>query len=176
MIAKGWVNVKEGRMPLTGFHPNKKFSPSPREAQSTATAMPTVNVEAERLYKDIGKKFTIPEFEELCFEFGIELDDVTSEKEMAEREMGEQKVAQAASALSESTIFKIDVSANRYDLLCPEGLALALKIFMGKEKVPQYKSISPSHLETITVKAEVRCIGRVVFRVWVTHLQHPMLF
>jgi phenylalanyl-tRNA synthetase beta chain len=34
---------------------------------------------------------------------------------------------------------KIDIPANRYDLLCVEGIGLALSIFTGREKVPDYR-------------------------------------
>ena len=44
---------------------------------------------------------------------------------MIEKEQGEAK----ASGASESVIFKIDVPANRYDLLCVEGLTKGLLIF-----------------------------------------------
>ena len=33
-------------------------------------------------------------------------------------------------------VYKIDVPANRQDLLCMEGLSRALRIFMGTEEVP----------------------------------------
>ena len=46
--------------------------------------MPTVLVKRDELFKQIGQTFTDEEFDDLCFEFGIELDDVTSEKQMAE--------------------------------------------------------------------------------------------
>ena len=71
------------------------------------------------------------EFEELCFDFGIELDDVvsdpgggggmlvyvsilllfqTSEKQILSREQGAEKAKDA----SDSVIYKIEVPANRY--------------------------------------------------------------
>ena len=42
--------------------------------------MPTVTVNREALFKALGRTFTDEEFDNLCFEFGIELDEVTSEK------------------------------------------------------------------------------------------------
>lgn len=73
-------------------------------------------------------------FDALCFEFGLELDDVTSDYEIAARERGKA----AAEGLSKRVIFKVDVPANRYDLLCLEGLVRALKIFKGRIEVPKY--------------------------------------
>lgn len=48
--------------------------------------MPTVGVFRDDLYERLGKTYTQDEFEELCFEFGVELDDVTSEAEMVAKE------------------------------------------------------------------------------------------
>lgn len=41
--------------------------------------MPTLGVNRDDLFKALGREYTTEEFEELCFEFGIELDEVTSE-------------------------------------------------------------------------------------------------
>ena len=38
--------------------------------------MPTVGVERDELFKVLGRSYTDKEFDELCFEFGIELDEV----------------------------------------------------------------------------------------------------
>jgi hypothetical protein len=40
--------------------------------------MPTVNVDRSLLFQLVGKTFTDEAFEDLCFEFGIELEDVVS--------------------------------------------------------------------------------------------------
>ena len=60
------------------------------------------------------------EFDELCFEFGIELDDVVVEKVEKENKNDPD----------EETIYKIDIPANRYDLLCVEGLGRAIAIYL----------------------------------------------
>ena len=49
--------------------------------------MPTLAVARDYLFKLIGKTYTQEDFEKLCFEFGVELDDVTSEREMVMREL-----------------------------------------------------------------------------------------
>lgn len=91
--------------------------------------MPTISVEPEDLFKRIGKTFTEEEFSNLCFEFGIELDEVTTEHVMSrKREEGSE----------DRLVYKIDIPANRYDLLCIEGLARALSIFLGRELLPKY--------------------------------------
>ena len=99
--------------------------------------MPTVNVNRDALFKAIGQTFTDEEFDNLCFEFGIELDEVTCEKEMYENEQQKE-----GTNLSTDIIYKIEVGANRYDLLCVEGLALALRIFLKKEKMPVIKPLN----------------------------------
>ena len=48
--------------------------------------MPTVSVGRARLFEALGRKFTDAEFDELCFDFGIELDDVTTEKQIKRKE------------------------------------------------------------------------------------------
>jgi hypothetical protein len=46
------------------------------------------------------------------------------------------KKAAAGAAASGPVIYKIDVPANRYDILCLEGLARALRIFLELEQAP----------------------------------------
>lgn len=98
--------------------------------------MPTVGVKRDELFAAMQQSFTDEEFDHLCFEFGIELDDITSEKQLKQREQGGN--AKAADQASDAVLYKIDVPANRYDLLCVEGIARALRVFMQKEKPPVY--------------------------------------
>lgn len=100
--------------------------------------MPTVGVFQDALCKALGENVTEESFDELCFEFGLELDEVTSEREMAKKE---RKVDD--DTLSDRTIYKVDVPANRYDLLCIEGLVRALRIFKGEMPPPLYKLVTP---------------------------------
>ena len=99
--------------------------------------MPTIIVNRNALFKAIGQSFTDEEFDNLCFEFGIELDDVTSEQEIVKNEQNKED-----KNLSTEVLYKIEVAANRYDLLCLEGLALALRIFLEKQKMPDIKPIN----------------------------------
>jgi phenylalanyl-tRNA synthetase beta chain len=41
--------------------------------------MPTVNLIRDQLFESIGKTYTDEEFDELCFEFGVEVDDIVTE-------------------------------------------------------------------------------------------------
>uniref|UniRef100_A0A8W8K7F4 Phenylalanine--tRNA ligase beta subunit n=1 Tax=Magallana gigas TaxID=29159 RepID=A0A8W8K7F4_MAGGI len=89
--------------------------------------MPTITVNKEDLFKALGKRYTFEEFDELCFEFGVEPEE-PDEKEIAEN---------PDSALE----WKVEIGANRYDLLCIEGLARGLLVFLEKIKAPIYTSI-----------------------------------
>lgn len=81
----------------------------------------------------------------MCFEFGIELDEDTSNSERPVID-GKQEPAQ----------LKIEIPANRYDMLCFEGIALMLNIFRGKTPIPQYRLVPPKDdkLTSLTVHAE----------------------
>eukprot|EP00898_Chlorokybus_atmophyticus_P002714 jgi/Chlat1/3443/Chrsp23S03764 len=118
--------------------------------------MPTVSVGRDLLFEALGKSYTEEEFDELCFEFGIELDDVTTEKAIIRKE---KHLADEADE-DEEVIYKIDVPANRYDLLCLEGLARALRVFLGTEPTPSFKlaDVPRSQLQTLTVKPETALI------------------
>ncbi|KAM8953971.1 phenylalanine--tRNA ligase beta subunit [Pelodytes ibericus] len=102
--------------------------------------MPTVSVKRDQLYEALGRTYTDEEFDELCFEFGLELDEITSEREIISREKGDEK----AGGASDVILFKIDVPANRYDLLCLEGLVRGIQVFKERIEAPRYKRITPS--------------------------------
>lgn len=80
--------------------------------------MPVVTINKKQFFANLGKEFTEEEFDDLCFQFGIEVEFVTQEKE-------EQ--------------IRIEVGANRYDLLCEEGIIQALRVFLGLQEIPKYK-------------------------------------
>ncbi|KAJ5074980.1 phenylalanine--tRNA ligase beta subunit [Anaeramoeba ignava] len=105
--------------------------------------MPVVSVTRDSLFKELGKTFTQEEFADFCFEFGIELDDVIIENQDG----------------NDVTIYKIDVPANRYDLLCLEGLSQALNCFLQRKKSPHFiKKPKLSENHVITVKEETKQI------------------
>ena len=41
--------------------------------------MPNITVVRSHLFQLIGKEFTDKEFDELCFEFGVEIDDIENQ-------------------------------------------------------------------------------------------------
>jgi phenylalanyl-tRNA synthetase beta chain len=42
--------------------------------------MPNITLVRSQLFQTIGRTFTDEQFDELCFEFGVEVDDVESQK------------------------------------------------------------------------------------------------
>lgn len=116
--------------------------------------MPTVSVEKDILFTHLGRRYTDEEFDELCFEFGIELDEITSEREEATKSATVKLTAEQVALLSDTVLYKIDVPANRYDLLCVEGLCRALRIFLGDQDAPTYSLAQEEPGATITVKKE----------------------
>lgn len=100
--------------------------------------MPTIPVDKQDLYDYLGKSYSTEEFDELCFEFGIELDEDTTE----DCQPGERPQ------------LKIEVPANRYDMLCFEGIAQALNVFLGGEEPPKYKLTAPTTKLTIEKSVE----------------------
>lgn len=90
--------------------------------------MPVVPIDRDELFRLMGRDYTEDEFQDLCFAYGIELDEVTQEK-IISRKSDETED-------DEKIIYKIDVPANRYDLLCIEGIVRALKIFLGLTLLP----------------------------------------
>ncbi|KZF22192.1 phenylalanyl-tRNA synthetase beta subunit [Xylona heveae TC161] len=107
--------------------------------------MPTITVDKTELFKALGQEYTTQEFDELCFEFGIELDEDTTDQPRPIVD-GKQEPPQ----------LKIEIPANRYDMLCFEGIALMLNIFRGRAPAPKYQLVAPPNgeMQTIVVDQE----------------------
>lgn len=88
--------------------------------------MPNITLIRDHLFKAVGAEYTDEAFDDLCFEFGVEVDDV--ETQIVE--------FTADGSKEEHVVYVIAIPANRYDLLCMEGFARALRIFLGKEAAP----------------------------------------
>ena len=95
--------------------------------------MPTINLIRDHLFEAIGKTYTDEEFDELCFEFGVEVDKVSEE----------EVEFTADGSKGTFVVYAIDIPANRYDILCMEGFARALRIFLELEPTPTYHRIDP---------------------------------
>eukprot|EP00667_Euglena_gracilis_P007906 EG_transcript_7994 len=115
--------------------------------------MPTLACDRDILFDLLQKTFTEDEFSDLCFQFGVELDEVTSAREMAARE---QKAAdkKKLQAFSDTPIYKIDLPANRYDLLSVESFAVALRVFMGAMAPPQYRLVGEQHVMKVSASVK----------------------
>ncbi|CAD6949797.1 unnamed protein product [Tilletia controversa] len=101
-------------------------------------AMPTVSVDQERFLATLGDKFTVDEFEKLCFQFGIELDEIVT-----------------ASAPGERDALKMDIPANCCDLLCHEDISRAFLVYLDKIEVPKYRLVQPKELCQITISPDI---------------------
>ncbi|KAF5837593.1 Phenylalanyl-tRNA synthetase beta chain, partial [Dunaliella salina] len=129
---------------------------------SPAAAMPTVSVVRDQLFDKLGRSFTGDEFQDLCFEYGIELDDVTTEKEILRKEHNKPEEAEQhqQDAEAEEVIYKIDIPANRYDMLCVEGIARALNVFKHGAPPASY-TLAPTPkpaMQRLTVKPETALV------------------
>mmetsp|Transcript_16091 Transcript_16091/g.27174 ORF Transcript_16091/g.27174 Transcript_16091/m.27174 type:complete len:147 (+) Transcript_16091:39-479(+) len=120
--------------------------------------MPQVNVVREELFKSVGHTFTDEEFEDLCFEFGLEMEmgDGVEMNMMRVNEQGNNV------DMSKTTVYKIEVPANRYDLLSLEGISNAIKCYLGKGTMPVYQQLKPEKLERIIVKPETKGVRQYV--------------
>ncbi|KAF5363652.1 hypothetical protein D9756_000490 [Leucocoprinus leucothites] len=108
--------------------------------------MPTIAVDKADLWERLGQEFSSEEFDKLCFEYGLEIDEDTTEEV-------EEAIKKGLPA--ERPQLKIETPANRYDLLCIEGISRALATYLGKTPAPQYKLVHPpggeSSLLTISI-------------------------
>lgn len=98
-------------------------------------------------------RYTTEEFEELCFEFGIELDEDTENDDRP-----------VVNGVQEPPQLKIEIPANRYDMLCFEGIALMLNIFLGKQPAPDFRLVEPAggKIQTITVQEDTSKVRPLV--------------
>ena len=98
------------------------------------------------IYSNLGK--TRGQKEPVVF---IELSSMqTSEKEMLQKE---QKGKGLDKDVSEEVLYKIDIPANRYDMLCLEGIARALNIFNKRISRIEYRlaKMQGAELHTLPV-------------------------
>ena len=80
--------------------------------------MPTVIVDRDELFERLGWRCSDEAFDDKCFEFGVELDDIELQPTTGR------------------TVYYIAIAANRTDLLCIEGLARALRCFFSNVPPP----------------------------------------
>ena len=100
--------------------------------------MPTISINLEYLYELLGKSLTLKEFDDLCFDYGLELEE-------------DNEV--------EANV-KVELPANRYDLLSVEGLALALRSYLEGRQV-KHSVIDPKTIPNCRVLSGLCCIMSV---------------
>lgn len=93
--------------------------------------MPSVSVDKIELMALIGKQIDDAALESTVFDFGVELDDIYEERGRI--------------------MYKFDVPANRYDLLCIEGFSRALRAYMGVEPYQDLKVVGMER-DLVTVR------------------------
>ena len=121
--------------------------------------MPNVTLIRSHLFEAIGRTYTDKEFDELCFEFGVEVDDVETQlievNTCFKRSYAMLILVRCSNCYcycifitftkwqftadgskEEHVVYVIAIPANRYDLLCMEGFSRALRIFLDIEKQP----------------------------------------
>ncbi|KAL1405165.1 phenylalanine--tRNA ligase subunit beta [Vanrija albida] len=126
--------------------------------------MPTISVDKADLYRRLEREYTTKEFDELCFDFGIELDEDTTEDVEAARKAGQETAPPQ---------LKIEIPANRYDLLCIEGLARSLRVFLEKQAPPTYTLAQPAQLLEAYVEPSTAPL-RPLFAAAVLRLARPL--
>ena len=78
--------------------------------------------------------------------------------------MFENEQKKSKEGLSTDVLYRIEVAANRYDLLCLEGLALALRTFLETAPFPTFKILNenPNKIDQLIVEpsvSKVRPVG-----------------
>lgn len=58
--------------------------------------------------------------------------------------------------ISKETVYKLEVAANRYDMLCLEGIAQSFRSYLGMSPIPRLTIKNAGALEKIYVKAETQ--------------------
>lgn len=61
---------------------------------------------------------------------------------------------------AEETVYKIDIPANRYDMLCIEGISRALNIFKGRIQPPTYRvaDMTGKQMQKLIIKPETALV------------------
>lgn len=88
---------------------------------------------------------------DLCFQYGVEVEFGTAEEMQMNRVSGDGETLD----ISKEAVAKIEVAANRYDLLCVEGIAAAFRSYIGMGAIPRVAiKNSSDQLMQVFVKPE----------------------
>ncbi len=86
--------------------------------------MPTITIKKKYFAKLLGKSLKDKEFEDLCFDYGLEVEE--------DKENSEENI-------------KVELPANRYDLFCVEGIAQAFRTYLSISKPDRYVVTPAKH-------------------------------
>ncbi len=78
--------------------------------------MPTITVNNQTLFKLLNREMSKEELENIAFDFGLEIEEDSNNAENS----------------------KVEIPANRYDLLSVEGLSCALQSYLRIKECPRY--------------------------------------
>jgi phenylalanyl-tRNA synthetase beta chain len=124
--------------------------------------MPTVTIVRDRLLEALGSKVSDTDLAELCFSYGLEL-EALSEEPLSDLLGGQRSRSGWSDAVEELEshtglpdqrvcCVKLEVPANRPDLLCFEGLVQALRVFLGMDPPSAYRLRRTEPREQVFVK------------------------
>ncbi|KAK6089569.1 hypothetical protein P3W45_001451 [Vairimorpha bombi] len=106
--------------------------------------MPTISVKKHEIERLLNKKWSTTDFSDLLFDFGLEIDDVLEEED--------------------GLLFKIEIPANRYDLLCTEGLSHSLKSYIFNHKFDDI-IVKPSEYKIVKEHTGMRsCLASAIIK------------
>ncbi|KAI0990042.1 hypothetical protein GJ496_007372 [Pomphorhynchus laevis] len=89
--------------------------------------MPTISVARSDFTRYYGRTLSVEDLEKLCFEFGIELDEICGSSDA-------------------DPVYRLEVAANRYDLLSPIGICNALRLFTRRGSIlPKFAPIKSKY-------------------------------
>lgn len=94
--------------------------------------MPSITLKRDVLFDRLKISMTDDDFGDMLFDFGLELDDIINEDNIIS--------------------YKIDIPANRYDLLCLEGLVMALRSYKLAEDYEDLIEAKLKLTETTSMK------------------------
>ncbi|KAG0691637.1 hypothetical protein DFH29DRAFT_1016124 [Suillus ampliporus] len=116
--------------------------------------------EIEMVYRFITEAVVYRSLPDCSYSFANDLDCHPEVKDLFHNTTEEVEAAIKKGLPAECPQLKIEAPANRYDLVCMEGILCALCTFLGKEDLPEYILAYPpggeKDLITVTVSPETQ--------------------
>ncbi|GJD13009.1 Phenylalanine--tRNA ligase beta subunit [Galdieria sulphuraria] len=121
--------------------------------------MPTVTVDRELFLRSVPGIDSDEDVESICYEFGLEVDEVCYETwtfGSRARSGIEVTLPNEDGKEEQHQVFKIEVPANRTDLLSADGIIKALRVFRGIDKPLEFSSSLSSSPIRLIIKPAVQ--------------------